>query len=106
MGGEQARRGAQRLRDAGVPVYDTPEAAVLAFSQMRDYRRHQESLQRVPADAADDFTPDVRAARRVLENALGEGRDRLTDPEGKALLAAYGVAAVHTHVALDADQAA
>lgn len=106
MGGERARHGAGALREAGVPVYETPEAAVQAFVQMLRYRRNQEALQEAPASAAADFAPDEPAVQRLLAQALDAGRERLTDPEGKALLAAYGIPTVHTHVAMNADQAA
>jgi acetyltransferase len=106
MGGEAARRGAAALCDAGVPVYDTPEAAVQAFLHLLHYRRNQESLQQAPASAEADFAPDEAAVQRLLALALGEGRARLTDPEGKAVLAAYGVPVVHTHLARDAGEAA
>ena len=106
MGGERARRGATVLRAAGVPVYATPEAAVQAFLHMVDFRRNQESLQQAPPSADPEFAPDEPAAQRLLAAALDAGRARLTDPEGKAILAAYGIAAVHTHFAPDADAAA
>ena len=106
MGGERAHRAAERLRKAGVPVYETPEAAVEAFARMQRYRRNQEALQEAPASAGDDFTPDEKAARALLARVLADGRERLTDPEGKALLAAYGIPVVHTHAAADADEAA
>ena len=106
MGGDLSRTGASPLRAAGVPVYETPEAAVLAFGHLRRYRRHQEALQELPDWAMTDFVPDERGVRTLLSQALEEGRERLSDPEGKALLAAYGVPAVHTHVARDADEAA
>lgn len=106
LGGERARRGAAPLREAGVPVYDTPEAAVQAFLHMREHRRNQETLQEAPASAEVDFEPDEAAVDIVLARALDAGRERLTDPEGKALLTAYGVPTVHTHVAANTDEAA
>jgi acetyltransferase len=106
MGGERARRGAGPLRKAGVPVYETPEAAVQAFVHMHHYRMHQEALQEAPASAAADFTPDEPAVKTLLARALDDGRERLTDPEGKALLIAYGIPVVDTHLAVDADEAA
>jgi acetyltransferase len=106
MGGDAARGGAGPLRDAGVPVYELPEAAVLALAHMHQYRRHQEALQETPDGMAAQAPADEAAAHEVLARALGEGRERLTDPQGKALLAAYGIAFVHSHVARDADEAA
>ena len=106
LGGDRARRGASPLREAGVPVYETPEAAVQAFVHMHDYRRHQEALQETPEGMAADFAPDEPAVQALLASALGAGREELTDPEGKALLRSYGIPTVHTHVARDADEAA
>jgi acetyltransferase len=106
MGGELARQGASPLHAAGVPVYETPEGAVLAFAHLRDFRRHQEALQETPDDVTTDFAPDEQAVQAVLARALDEQRERLSDPDGKALLAAYGIPVVNTHVARDADEAA
>lgn len=44
MGEEKSRRGAAALREAGVPVYETPEGAVQAFAYMQRHRRNQEAL--------------------------------------------------------------
>jgi acetyltransferase len=106
MGEEKSRRGAAALREAGVPAYETPEGAVQAFAYMQRHRRNQEALHQAPESATDDFEPDETAARRLLAQALEAGRERLTDPEGKALLAAYGIPTVHTHAAADAEEAA
>jgi acetyltransferase len=106
MGGEGARRGASLLREAGVPVYETPEAAVQAYFDVLRYRRSQQALQETPDSMAADYAPDEGAVRSLLAKILAEGREHLTDPEGKALLVAYGVPIVHTHVAASADAAA
>ena len=105
MGGERSRTGARPLRDAGVAVYETPEAAVRAFAHMHHYRRHQEALQQTPEANAEDFVPDEPAVQRLLAQALDEGRGRMTDPEAKTLLAAYGIPVVNTHLARNADEA-
>ena len=106
MGGERTRGAARALSAAGIPLYGTPEAAVQAFAHMQGHRRHQEALQQAPGSVADEASPDEAAVRRLLAQALDAGREILTDPEGKALLRAYGVPTVNTHPALDADEAA
>jgi len=106
MGGDRSRRGAAPLREAGVPVYEMPEGAVQAFAHMHHHRRHQEALLEAPESAELDFSPDEQPVRALLEEAIAAGRERLTDPEGKALLVAYGIPTVHTHVAKDEDEAA
>jgi acetyltransferase len=106
MGEGSARRGASMLREAGLPVYETPEAGVQAYLDMLRYWRNQEALQEAPESIASDFAADEQTVQKVLAEALEAGRERLTDPEGKALLAAYGVPIVPTHVAASADEAA
>lgn len=106
MSGGRTRRGASLLREEGVPVYETPEAAVQAYFDMLHFRRNQQALEEVPEFVSSDFEFDDQAVQTLLANVLGTGRERLTDPEGKSLLVAYGVPIVHTHVAANAEEAA
>ncbi|MCX5739937.1 MAG: bifunctional acetate--CoA ligase family protein/GNAT family N-acetyltransferase, partial [Proteobacteria bacterium] len=99
---EPARR---ILRDAGVATYDTPEDAIAAFARMLAHRRNQELLMEVPPSQPIDFTPDIAAARQPIDAALAAGRSLLSEPEAKAVLAAFGVPVVETEIARDADEA-
>lgn len=92
--------------NAGIPTYDTPEDAVDAFMQMVNYRRNQDLLMETPASLPVEFTPEADAVRQTVANALGAGRDLLTEPEAKAVLAAYGIPVVETRVAASAEGAA
>jgi len=105
MGGDQARRSRGALQEAGVIVHDTPETAVQAFAHIVEYRRCQEALQEAPSSMPADFAPDRVAADAVLHQAAAAKRSALSDPEGKALLAAYGIPTVATHVAATAEEA-
>ncbi len=87
------------FREAGLPTYDTPESAVRGFLHMVRYRRNQELLMETPPSVPSEFTPATTTARLVLENALGEGRELLSEPEAKAVFAAYGIPVVETHIA-------
>lgn len=105
LGGEAAGRARRIFAAANIPTYDTPENAVRAFMHMARYRRNQEILTQVPPSAPTDFTPTPHAARMVIEKALLEGRELLTEPEAKQLLAAYGIPVVETRVACDPAEA-
>ncbi len=94
------------FRQAGIPTYDTPESAVRAFMHMVRYRRNQELLMETPASVPSEFTPATTTARLVLENAIAEGREQLSEPEAKAVLAAYGIPVVETHIASTPESAA
>ncbi len=92
MGGDGAFGAAQPLRDAGIAVYETPEAAVQAFLHTVEHRRNQETLRQAPPSIMADFVPDEATARRLLRQALSQGRGQATAEETRALLGAYGIA--------------
>ncbi len=88
----------QTFRDAGVPDYPTPEDAVRAFGFLRTYREHQEELLQTPPARDAQRAMDLPAIRTITEQVLSEGREILTEPEAKALLAAAGLPMVPTRV--------
>ncbi len=99
LGGEAAGRARRIFAQANIPTYDTPEAAVRAFLHIVRYQRNQEILTQTPPSAPTDFSPSPGAARAIVEQALAEGRELLTEPEAKSVLAAYGIPVVETRVA-------
>jgi len=89
----EARRS---FRDAGVPDFDTPEQAVRAFGFLRTYRLHQEELLQTPPAHGGAPASDLPRIRRIVDNALAQGRELLTEPEAKDLLDAAGLPVVPT----------
>ena len=97
----------QVFQDAGIAGYLTPEDAVRAFSMLVTYRRNQAQLIETPALLPTPKPPadgtrahvgsvssvgiDTTAVRALLQQALAEGREMLTEPEAKAVLAAYAI---------------
>ncbi len=105
--GDQAQQEARRLfAENRVSTFSTPEAAVRAFTHMVNYRRSQENLLETPASVPVEFTPNIDAARKVIQQALSEEREWLSEPEAKEVLAAYGVPVVPTRVARTPEEAA
>ncbi len=95
--GDQAVAEARGLfQDAGVADFDTPEDAVRAFSLMVRYRRNQEELSQAPAASLSPMPTDLAAVRAIVREALGQGREMLSEPEAKALLDACGIPVVAT----------
>jgi acetyltransferase len=88
----------QTCRAAGVPDFNTPEEAVRAFSFLRTYRQHQTELLQTPPARDAQRAMDLPAIRATVEAVLAEGRELLTEPEAKALLAAAGLPVVSTQV--------
>ncbi len=99
VGNEAVARARHLFGGAGIPTYDTPKAAIQAFMHLIEYRKNQELLMEVPTSAPTDFIPDTRRARFLIDQALAKGGGTLNEPEAKAVLEAYGVPTVETHVA-------
>jgi acetyltransferase len=105
--GEGSAAAARRMfAEHQVPTYDTPNQAVAAFMRGVDYRRLQTMLMETPPSVPEDFTPDVAAARAVIDRNLAAGQTWLSEPDAKQVLAAYGIAVAPTHKAADPEAAA
>jgi acetyltransferase len=105
LGDSSVRELRAKLDAAGLPVFRTPEAAVDAFSTVGTFHQNQLLLQQVPRSLSDMEAPDVAGARAVVEAALAQGREVLSEVESKALLAAFRIPVTRTMLARDADQA-
>ena len=92
-------------RAAACPSTTRPGQAVLAFMHLVRYRESQRALMETPPSVPEEFAPDAAAARAVIERALADGRDWLTEPEAKNILAAYGIPVAHTRTVADAEEA-
>jgi acetyltransferase len=103
-GAQEARR---RFADARIPTYDTPEQAIGGFGQLVRARQTLDLLMQAPALGPE--AADAAGARRIVVDALTQGRSVLTDPEARAVLRAYRVPVVQSLSAetpQDAGQAA
>jgi len=106
LGGDAVRQAGDTFEKAGIPTYDTPEEAVRAFVQVVQYRRNQDLLMEVPPSRSAEFVHDREKAQAVVKGALADGRAMLSEPEAKAVLAAYSIPVVDTRIATTAEQAA
>ncbi|MES2758909.1 MAG: bifunctional acetate--CoA ligase family protein/GNAT family N-acetyltransferase [Pseudomonadota bacterium] len=104
LGGDAVAEARQICFDAGIATFDTPEDAVNGYMQIVHYRQAQQLLMEVPATAG-EFEVDRDGARAIVQGALAAGRVQLSEPESKAVLAAYGIAVVQTRLAADVEQA-
>lgn len=99
LGGETAAAARRIFAEAGVPSYESPDDAVRGFRYLGDYTRAQESLARTPPRETRALRVDRAAAQTAMKAAAREGRELLTEPEAKAVLAAYGIVTVATETA-------
>lgn len=98
LGGESVEAARRMFSEAGIPAYDTPEEAVRGFMQILQYNRNQKLLMEVPASTSASVEEDREAVRAMVKKALSLGRNALTEPEAKQVLAAYGIPVVPTRL--------
>jgi acetyltransferase len=105
LGGNAVAEARHLFDQAGIPTYESPEDAVRAFLQIVEYRRNQELLMQTPSSLPRRFAPDTDKARSLITKVLASGCEMLTEPEAKAVLAAYDIPVVETRVAHSAEDA-
>jgi acetyltransferase len=106
MGEDQIRSSKQAFARAKVASFRTPEAAVEVFSHLATYLANQRLLMQVPNSMVqDENRPDTEGARILIETALSEKRNVLTEMESKALLAAFRIPVARTTVARTVSEA-
>lgn len=105
LGEYTARHGRRILQQAGVASYETPADAATAVAYLSDWSRTQKALTRVPSSRGEDVQVDRAAALAVFRSAAAEGRAMLTEPEAKAVAAAYGIPVPETIVAATPEEA-
>jgi acetyltransferase len=96
---------AQTFAAAQVPHYATEADAVHGFMHLVRYTEARDALMATPPSLPEHFAPDVAAARKAVEEALGNGRRWLDPIASAAVLTAYAIPVVPTVLAHDADEA-
>jgi acetyltransferase len=104
--GGNAMQEAQRIAAAhGVLSHDSPEKAIAIFSGIVNYERNRNLLVQMPPSVAEDFKPDDARAHGIIAEAIALGADVLPSRLARALLEAYGIAAVEYPLAGSVDAA-
>ena len=106
MGDGAALPARRTFGDHKIPSFETPYEAINAFTQIISYRRNQETLLETPASLNEAFSLDLKAARGIIEPALAAGNTWLTEPDAKALVAAYDIPTAKALVATTPKEAA
>jgi acetyltransferase len=91
---------------AGIPHYTTETEAVRGFMHVVRWSEAREALMQTPPSLPEHFSPDLNAARKVIDAALADRRGWLDPIEIRALLAAYDIPMVPSVLAANADEAA
>jgi len=102
MGAQSVQEGRGILNAAGVPTYDYPDEAALAFVRMREHRLRLIWLSETQsAHADDDESEALPLVGDMLDAVLKSGRTLMTEQEAKQLLQVAGIPIVETRAAYD-----
>lgn len=106
-GGQDIAAGESILNKAGIPTFMYPDTAAEAFAYMWKYTDNLQALYETVnlTNHGDGAHIDRKAASAIIQKARRSGRLLLTEAESKALLAAYGIPTVPTHIATTVDDA-
>lgn len=91
MGGNRVAEAHRLFAEHEVPHFDSPEAAIEAFSFLATHQRNQKLLMQSPAPLSHEDPPDVEGARLIIEGVMAEGRKILGIVEAKAILSAFRI---------------
>lgn len=106
MGEQSVVSARQALRDAGIPVFRTPEPAVEMFAHLSSFYRNQQALLQMPGPLSHVLEPDLATAQALVDAAVREGRMLLGAAESAALLRAFHIPVGGGLPARSADEAA
>lgn len=101
MGAKSIREGLEILKDGGIPNYSYPEDAINAYKRL-----YQFSLwQKRPKRKITHFDMDREGIGRIIEDALNQHRQALTDDEARLCLMKAGIRFPEQASASDTDEA-
>lgn len=99
MGGAEVANSRAAFAKARIPSFATPEPGVEVFSYISTFYRNQQLLMQAPGPLAPESAPDADGAGLLIEAALVERRNVLSEMESKAVLAAFRIPIAHAMVA-------
>jgi acetyltransferase len=105
MGAQSVNEGRAILNAAGVPTYDYPDEAALAFVRMREHRLRLLWLSETCEAHAGHEGEQLPVVGEMIGAVLKSGRTLLTELEAKQLLQVAGIPIVETRAAYDEDSA-
>ena len=104
-GGHKCDKANAYLKEAGIPTYPTPDRAIHALDVLRTYTINKEK-KHTPMVYPTATGGGRTEAKKIIDAAKAEGRDSLSESEGKAILKAYGVPTPGEATVNSADEAA
>ncbi len=107
MGGEAVQVGIDVLSNSSIPNFIYPDGASKAFAAMWRQTYALQSLYETPEIREDlaGVQTRIQTTEEIIQKALKEGRELLTEEESKRVLASYSIPIVRTEIATSSEEA-
>ncbi|MBD3388056.1 MAG: GNAT family N-acetyltransferase [Candidatus Altiarchaeales archaeon] len=105
MGGRSVERAKQVLRENDIPVYPTPEKAVMPLIASYNYVHNLELLHETPMELTDAVCRDREKLEKIIEESYRSGNHVLSERESKEFLREYGINTNHAVLAKTREEA-
>ncbi|NGX47960.1 MAG: Succinyl-CoA ligase [ADP-forming] subunit alpha, partial [Chlamydiae bacterium] len=108
MGGEVVEKGIKLLSEANIPTFIYPDSASKTFAAMWRQNYALQALYETPEirEELEEMQGRIQKTEAIIQKALSEGRELLTEDESKQILVAYSIPTVQTIVASSKEDAA
>ena len=106
LGDRAAKEARELFARERVATFETPADAVEGFMQLVRYARAQDELLVTPPAMPSSLVFDSKAASAVIASSIARGQGMLSEFDAKAVLSAYGIPVVATHIAKTPDDVA
>ncbi len=103
IGGEKVEKARRMLANAGVPIYEVPEKAVIALSKAIKYEELKERIVRSVEHV--EIQVNIEGTKRVIERLRKGGAKAIIDVDAFELLSAYGIKTPRTVLVKDEEDA-
>jgi len=104
LGAGAAAKSKEIFMENKIPSFNTPSDAIRGFMHLANYRKSQEFLNS-PAVPIEGATYDYDAAKKIIDGALAEGRQWLSEFEAKNVAYAYSIPVARTLIVNSVDEA-
>jgi len=105
MGGDFVSSARLLLEQNNIPTFQTPEAAIEAFSYLRSFANNQKLLLQVPEPLQKENQINPQICKSIIQNALSQNRTVLSKFESMQILNIYGISTPQAAIARDANEA-
>ena len=106
LGDSKVASSRETFARAKIAHFNTPEAAVAVFRGLASFHANQQLLLQTPGPLQQaHLTPDIARAQAVIDIALAEHREVLSERESKEVLDAFNIPVNPTRLAKTAEQA-